>query len=67
MANPRSNVETEGSQPKYNIKVEKDVPITMPDGVRLFADIYRPDAEGRFPGKPWSVLSARTAKATASL
>ena len=39
-----------GSQPTYKVRVEKDVSITMPDGVRLFADIYRPDAEGKFLG-----------------
>ena len=50
MASLKSNIEEEGSQPEYKIRVEKDVPITMPDGVRLFADIYRPDAEGEFPG-----------------
>jgi putative CocE/NonD family hydrolase len=37
------------SEPIYKIKVEKDVIITMPDGVRLLADIYRPDANGKFP------------------
>lgn len=37
------------SQPIYKVKVEKDVPIPMPDGLRLPADIYRPDAEGKFP------------------
>jgi putative CocE/NonD family hydrolase len=29
--------------------VEKDVPIQMRDGVRLFADVYRPPIEGKFP------------------
>jgi putative CocE/NonD family hydrolase len=28
---------------------EKDVPITMPDGTVLSADVIRPDAPGRFP------------------
>ncbi|MBU2497583.1 MAG: CocE/NonD family hydrolase [Proteobacteria bacterium] len=49
MAKIRSKTEREGSQPIYQIKTEKDVPIPMPDGVRVFVDIYRPDAEGRFP------------------
>lgn len=31
------------------VVVEKDVPITMRDGVRLYANVYRPQAEGRFP------------------
>src|SRR3990172_6594232 len=37
------------SQPGYTVKTEKDVYVTMPDGVRLAADVYRPDAEGTFP------------------
>ena len=37
------------SQPKYGIKKEKDIYISMRDGVRLAADVYRPDAEGKFP------------------
>jgi predicted acyl esterase len=37
------------SQPKYGIKVEKDVYVTMRDGVRLAIDIYRPNARGKFP------------------
>lgn len=43
------------SQPKYKIKREFNVPIPMRDGVELSADIYRPDAEGKFP-----VLLTRT-------
>lgn len=43
------------SQPKYKIKMEFNVPIPMRDGVKLSADIYRPDAEGKFP-----VLLTRT-------
>lgn len=38
-----------GSRAEYRIKVEKDVPATMRDGTRLYADVYRPDAAGRFP------------------
>ncbi len=37
------------SQPKYKVKVEKDVFIQMRDGVHVAVDIYRPDAEGQFP------------------
>ena len=37
------------SQPVYKVKVEKEVYIKMRDGVRLAADIFRPDAEGKFP------------------
>src|SRR4030042_1845964 len=41
----------EGSQPKYKIKVEKDIMVPMEDGVRLAVDVYRPDVEGvKFPG-----------------
>ncbi|MGQ9720061.1 MAG: CocE/NonD family hydrolase [Candidatus Jordarchaeum sp.] len=38
-----------GSQPIFGIKVDKDVYIEMRDGVRLCADIYHPDAVGKFP------------------
>ncbi|MSQ48282.1 MAG: CocE/NonD family hydrolase [Deltaproteobacteria bacterium] len=38
-----------GSRPEYRIKVEKNVPAKMRDGTTLYADVYRPDAEGRFP------------------
>lgn len=37
------------SRPQYPIKVEKNVPAHMRDGVTLYADVYRPDAPGRFP------------------
>lgn len=37
------------SQPRYRIKIEKNVYITMRDGVRLAVDIFRPDAKGKFP------------------
>jgi predicted acyl esterase len=37
------------SQPKYRMKVEKNAWVTMRDGVRLCVDIYRPDADGKFP------------------
>ena len=37
------------SPPRYRTRVERDVRITMRDGVRLCADIYRPDAPGSFP------------------
>ena len=29
--------------------IDKDVPMTTRDGVTLRADVYRPDAPGRFP------------------
>jgi putative CocE/NonD family hydrolase len=33
----------------YAVVFERDVAVTMRDGVKLRADIYRPDAEGQFP------------------
>ena len=41
--NPRA------SKPSHQVKVEFDRRIPMRDGVTLSADVYRPDAEGRFP------------------
>ncbi|MBI3247936.1 MAG: CocE/NonD family hydrolase [Deltaproteobacteria bacterium] len=46
---------SQGSQAAYRIVVEKDVPMRTRDGITLYADIYRPDAAGRFP-----VLVVRT-------
>ncbi len=37
------------SQPVYRMKVKRDVPIMVRDGVKLYADVYYPDAPGRFP------------------
>lgn len=37
------------SEPVYEIKEQRDIYIPMRDGVRLAADIYRPDNEGKFP------------------
>lgn len=41
---------------------EMDVPITMRDGVTLYADVYRPKAEGKFPvlvgGTPYTKINA---------
>lgn len=36
-------------KPKYAVTVDKNVMIPMSDGIRLAADIYRPDASGKFP------------------
>ncbi len=33
----------------YRMRVEDDVNVVMPDGVRIACRIYRPDAEGEFP------------------
>jgi uncharacterized protein len=37
------------SQPRYQIRFDHNVRVAMRDGVELSADIYRPDADGRFP------------------
>src|SRR3990172_5198157 len=37
------------SQPQYRLRLEKDVFVAMRDGVRVAVDVYRPDANGRFP------------------
>src|ERR1700722_18934189 len=37
------------SQPQYEIKFEYQVDIPMRDGIKLRANIWRPQAEGRFP------------------
>lgn len=37
------------SQPRYKVVTEKNVRVPMRDGVALAADIYRPDAPGKFP------------------
>ncbi|HXN86094.1 MAG TPA: CocE/NonD family hydrolase, partial [Candidatus Binataceae bacterium] len=43
------------SEPTYKVAVERHLPMRTRDGVTLYADIYRPDAPGRFP-----VLVVRT-------
>ena len=43
-------IKSDLAQPKYAVKVEKDVMVPMRDGVRIAIDIYHPDAEGEvFP------------------
>ncbi len=37
------------SQPEYDITVDRDVYVTMRDGVKLAINIFRPDASGKFP------------------
>jgi len=37
------------STPRYQSRVENGVRVPMRDGVELLADVYRPDAAGRFP------------------
>jgi uncharacterized protein len=38
-----------GSEPKYKVVVEKNLAMRTRDGVALHADVYRPDAAGKFP------------------
>jgi putative CocE/NonD family hydrolase len=45
--------------PRNDIRVENLVPIRMRDGVTLFADVYRPAGEGRYP-----VIVSRTPYST---
>jgi uncharacterized protein len=37
------------AQSQYTVKVERNVSVKMRDGVTLRGDIFRPDAEGKFP------------------
>jgi uncharacterized protein len=37
------------SNPEYKVTVERNLPMRMRDGTTLRADVYRPDAPGRFP------------------
>jgi putative CocE/NonD family hydrolase len=37
------------SHPSYKVRMQHNVRIPMRDGVELSADIYRPDADGKFP------------------
>lgn len=37
------------SQPRYGVRSQKNVYITMRDGVKLCVDIYYPDAPGNYP------------------
>jgi uncharacterized protein len=46
---------TQESKAVHRVIVERDLPMRTRDGVTLYADVYRPDATGRFP-----VLVVRT-------
>ncbi len=35
--------------PRNDFRIDNRVPVTMRDGVTLYADVYRPVAEGRYP------------------
>ena len=45
----------EPARHQYEVQIEPDVPMQTRDGVTLYADVYRPNAPGRFP-----VLLSRT-------
>jgi len=38
-----------GAEPKYKVTIEKNLAMRTRDGITLRADVYRPDASGRFP------------------
>ncbi len=44
-----------------DIILERNVPVVMPDGVRLFANVFRPATSGRYPAilsvTPYSCVS----------
>ena len=54
-ASPRGWSPPDSPPPKNDIELENRVPIPMRDGVILYADVYRPALEGKFP-----VLVSRT-------
>ena len=35
---------------QYSVKVDFNVPVKMRDGTTLYADVFRPDSPGKFPG-----------------
>ncbi|MBI4200691.1 MAG: CocE/NonD family hydrolase [Chloroflexi bacterium] len=48
------------SEPTYEVHVERDVMVTMRDGVRLATDVYRPAVSGRPVERPFPVVLQRT-------
>jgi hypothetical protein len=49
LAKPEISSDSVLSGPKFTAKVEKSVRVRLRDGITLAADVYRPDAPGRFP------------------
>lgn len=43
------NVEVKPAARAYALLIEKDVDVSMRDGARLKADVFRPDDDGKFP------------------
>jgi predicted acyl esterase len=33
----------------YAVTYERDTSVVMRDGIKLYADVFRPDADGKFP------------------
>jgi putative CocE/NonD family hydrolase len=46
---PQAQPAPAAAEQTYAVKIDFDIRVKMRDGVELSADIYRPDAEGRFP------------------
>jgi hypothetical protein len=46
---PRADAKTAAHAGRHRMKVENEIYLTMRDGVRLAARVYRPDSPGRFP------------------
>lgn len=46
---PSATIESSTPDRHAGVVIENDVPIPMRDGVRLYANVYRPQAEGKFP------------------
>jgi uncharacterized protein len=44
-----ASAEEVASQPTYQVHVELNLQVQMRDGVNLAADVYRPQAEGKYP------------------
>ena len=38
-----------GAEPRYKVIIEKNLAMRTRDGIMLRADVYRPDASGKFP------------------
>jgi uncharacterized protein len=46
---PRAGLATTPTGSRYSVIVQRNVPVRMRDGVTLRADVYRPDAIGKYP------------------
>jgi len=57
---PLRAVAQNGDEAKYQVIVERNVMITMRDGVKLACDIYHPAANGKAVDGKWPVILERT-------